>query len=81
MTVENAIRVMAGTMVLISVALTYWVSPWWLLLGVFVGCNLIQSAFTGFCPAETILRKLGVGGGCSACCSSSASSKCSPESH
>jgi hypothetical protein len=50
-------------MVLISVALAHFVSPWWLLLAVFVGVNLIQSAFTGFCPAETILHKLGLGDG------------------
>ncbi len=61
MKMENAIRVLAGTMVLISVSLAHWVSPWWLLLTVFVGVNLIQSAFTGFCPAEIILGKFGVG--------------------
>jgi hypothetical protein len=66
MKMENAIRVLAGTMVLISVTLAHFVSPWWMLLAVFVGCNLIQSAFTGVCPAETILAKLGVGKG--ACC-------------
>lgn len=60
MKMENAIRILAGTMVLISIALSHWVSPWWLLLGVFVGFNLIQSALTGFCPAEVILAKLGV---------------------
>lgn len=70
MSIENAIRVMAGTMVLISVALTHWVSPWWLLLTCFVGLNLIQSAFTGFCPAETILKKLGVGQHGGSCCAS-----------
>lgn len=72
MKMENAIRVLAGSMMLICVALTYFVSPWWLLLGVFVGLNLIQSAFTGFCPAETILGKLGVGGSCCSkpCCGS-----------
>jgi hypothetical protein len=48
-------------MVLLSIALAHWVSSWWLLLGAFVGVNLIQSAFTGFCPAEIILKKLGVG--------------------
>ncbi|MCB1127444.1 MAG: DUF2892 domain-containing protein [Verrucomicrobiae bacterium] len=69
MSIENAIRIMAGTMVLISVALTHWVSEWWLLLTCFVGVNLIQSAFTGFCPAENILKKLGVGGGGGTCCS------------
>ncbi len=60
MTVGNAIRVMAGTMVLLSVALTYWVSPWFVLLTLFVGVNLIQSAFTGFCPAEKVFRKMGL---------------------
>jgi hypothetical protein len=48
-------------MVLISISLAHWVSPWWLLLGAFVGVNLIQSALTGFCPAEIILKKMGVG--------------------
>lgn len=52
------IRVLAGTMVLLSVALAHWHSPWWLLLTAFVGVNLIQSAFTGFCPPEMLLRKL-----------------------
>jgi hypothetical protein len=63
MKMENCIRILAGTMVLISVALAHYVSPWWLLLAVFVGVNLIQSALTGFCPAELILRRLGVGKG------------------
>jgi len=54
---------MAGTMVLTSLALAHWVSPWWLLLAAFVGVNLIQSAMTGFCPAEMIFRKLGIGKG------------------
>ena len=58
MTVENGVRVMAGTMILLSVALVHFVSPWWLLFTAFIGLNLIQSAFTGFCPACTILRKL-----------------------
>ena len=58
---------MAGTMVLISVSLGYFASQYWLLLAVFVALNLIQSAFTGFCPAETVLRKIGCGGSC--CCS------------
>lgn len=71
MKMENAIRILAGTMVLISVSLTYFVSSWWLLLAVFVGVNLIQSALTGFCPAEIILAKLGVGSG--ACCCSQGS--------
>ena len=69
MKLESAIRVLAGTFVLTSVALAHWVSEWWLLLAVFVGCNLIQSAFTGFCPAEGILKKLGVGKDGPSCCS------------
>lgn len=64
MTVEKAIRILAGSMVLLSVALTVWVSMWGLALAGFVGVNLIQSAFTGFCPAETVFKKLGVGGSC-----------------
>jgi hypothetical protein len=69
MRMENVIRILAGTMVLISISLAHWVSQWWLLLGVFVGFNLIQSAFTGFCPAEMIFRKLGVGKEGASCCS------------
>lgn len=46
--------------------LAHWVSEWWLLLMVFVGVNLIQSVLTGFCPAEIILKKLGVGKSCEA---------------
>jgi hypothetical protein len=61
MTTEKAIRLMAGSMILISLALATLVNPWWLLLATFVGLNLFQSALTGFCPAETILQKLGIG--------------------
>lgn len=61
MKLENAIRALAGSLVLLSLLLSHLVSPWWLLLTAFVGVNLLQSAFTGFCPAEHILRKLGVG--------------------
>jgi hypothetical protein len=64
MTLENAIRILAGTLVLTSLALAHWIDEWWLLLAAFVGLNLIQSAFTGFCPAEIILKRLGVGGTC-----------------
>jgi hypothetical protein len=64
MKLENAIRALAGTMILVSLALSQYVSPNWLWLTTFVGFNLLQSAFTGFCPAETILKKLGVGGSC-----------------
>jgi len=71
MKTESLVRIVAGTMVLVSTALIYFVSPWWLLLNVFIGANLIQSAFTGFCPPEILFRKLGIGknGGC--CCNES----------
>ena len=58
MKLEYRIRVLAGTMVLASVILAHYFSAWWLLLAVFVGLNLIQSAFTGFCPAEKILARI-----------------------
>jgi hypothetical protein len=67
MKLESAIRILAGSLVLISLALAHWVSPYWLWLTAFVGFNLIQSAFTGFCPAEIIFKKLGVGKN-SGCC-------------
>ncbi len=60
MTVDKAVRAFAGLMVLVSVALTYWLSPWFVLLTLFVGANLIQSSFTGFCPAEMFFRKMGL---------------------
>ena len=67
MKLENAIRALAGTMILASLALAHYVSPDWLWLTAFVGANLLQSAFTGFCPAETVFKKLGVGKGGSCC--------------
>jgi hypothetical protein len=51
-------------MILISLALSQYVNPNWIWLTVFVGVNLLQSAFTGFCPAEILLKKLGVGVSC-----------------
>ena len=59
MTVDNGVRIVAGSMLLLSLALTQWVHSGFLWLSVFVGVNLIQSAFTGFCPAAMILRRLG----------------------
>jgi hypothetical protein len=59
MTVEAALRGVAGFFILLSVALGYFVSPSWLLFTAFVGLNLLQSAFTGWCPMMTILRKAG----------------------
>jgi len=58
MTLENSIRFLAGTLVLLSVALGYFVSPYWFLLTAFVGFNLVQSSFTKFCPAEIIFARL-----------------------
>ncbi|MCJ9429747.1 YgaP family membrane protein [Kordiimonas marina] len=59
MSVDKAVLAFAGIMVLLSVALTVWVSPLFVWLTVFVGANMFQSAFTGFCPAAMIFRKLG----------------------
>jgi hypothetical protein len=61
MTTESAIRILAGSMILLSLALYELVSAWGLFLALFVALNLIQSAFTGFCPAEKVLVAFGVG--------------------
>jgi hypothetical protein len=60
MTIENARRSIAGFFVVLSVALGHYVSPWWLLFTVFVGLNLLQSGFTGWCPMVWILEKAGL---------------------
>lgn len=60
MTVERALRLMAGTVILLSMALANFVSPKWYYLTAFVGLNLFQSAFTNWCPAMAIFRKLGL---------------------
>jgi hypothetical protein len=59
MKIDHFIRAFAGFMILLSLALTLWVSPWWLAFTAFIGLNLFQSAFTGFCPPSIVLRKLG----------------------
>lgn len=59
MTVNQAVMAFAGFMILLSLALAHWVSPWFLLLTAFAGANLFQSAFTGFCPAAMAFRRLG----------------------
>lgn len=59
MRTENAIRLLAGGMVGLSLSLGYFESPAWHLLAAFVSLNLMQSSFTGFCPAEKVLRRLG----------------------
>lgn len=61
MKIERIIRAVAGSIMLLSVILTLNVSIHWIWLGVFVGANLLQSSFTGFCPLEWILKKTNVG--------------------
>ena len=63
MSLDRAVMAFAGVMILISIALTQLVSPLWWLLTAFIGLNLLQSAFTGFCPAAMVMRRLGVGRG------------------
>lgn len=60
MSVERGLRLMAGVMVLLSVALAYFHHHYWLLLTAFVGLNLLQSAFTNWCPAVWMLQKAGM---------------------
>jgi hypothetical protein len=60
MSLEHGVEAFAGFMVLLSVALTQWVHPGFVWLTVFVGANLFQQAFTGFCPAAMLLRRLGL---------------------
>ena len=60
MTVERGVRLIAGVMILLSLALAHYFSHYWLWLTVFVGLNLLQSAFTNWCPAMAILRTMGL---------------------
>jgi hypothetical protein len=60
MTMERYIRLIAGAFILLSLAMGYWVSPWFFLFTAFVGANLFQSALTRWCLMEDILGKLGV---------------------
>lgn len=60
MFLHHTIRLIAGTFILISLALAVWVSPWWLFFTAFVGLNLVQSAFTRWCLMEDILRWTGI---------------------
>jgi len=62
MNVERFLRLIAGLFVMATVALGFWVSPYWFLFTAFVGLNLFQSAFTNWCPMMSFLRKLGVRG-------------------
>ncbi len=60
MSIDRIVMAFAGTVVLLSLALSLAFSPFWLLLTGFVGLNLLQSSFTGFCPMAMILKKFGV---------------------
>ncbi len=67
MTIDRVVLAFAGGMVLLSLLLGLLVSPYWFLLTGFVGLNLFQSAFTGFCPLAIILKKLGLAPGAAFC--------------
>ena len=69
MTVERSLRLIAGLFILASLALGYWVSPWFYLFTAFVGLNLFQSGLTNWCPMMTILRKAESGAPASCCAS------------
>lgn len=60
MTVDRALRIIAGIFIMLSVALGYYVNPWWYAFTAFVGLNLFQSGFTNWCPMMAILKKLGL---------------------
>ncbi|MBU9699854.1 DUF2892 domain-containing protein [Rhodobacteraceae bacterium HSP-20] len=64
MTLDRAVLAFAGAMIFLSVALTLWVSPHFVWFTLFIGANLMQSAFTGFCPAAMVMRRLGLRPGC-----------------
>ncbi|MFV3077425.1 DUF2892 domain-containing protein [Niveispirillum fermenti] len=64
MNVDKAVLSFAGVMVLVSVALAWFIGPAWLLLTLFIGLNLLQAGFTGFCPAAILFRRLGLPAGC-----------------
>lgn len=60
MSIDRLVLAVAGTFILLSLALAWAVSPWWLLFTAFVGLNMLQAAFTGFCPLAILLKHLGV---------------------
>ena len=64
MSLDRAVLAFAGVMIFVSVALTLWVSPHFMWFTLFIGANLIQSAFTGFCPAASISKMVGIRPGC-----------------
>lgn len=60
MSIDRIVLAFAGSMIIVSLLLSYFVSPYWLALAAFVGVNLFQAAFTGFCPLAMLLKKAGV---------------------
>ncbi|QLQ17866.1 MAG: DUF2892 domain-containing protein [Exiguobacterium profundum] len=64
MTLDRSVMMFAGAMVLLSVVLTVWVSPYFVWFTVVIGANLIQSSITGFCPAASVFRMMGIQKGC-----------------
>jgi hypothetical protein len=60
MSIDRIVMAFAGAMVLLSVTLAHFFSPWWMLLAAFVGVNLVQASFTGFCPLAMALKRFGV---------------------
>ncbi|MBS0334081.1 MAG: DUF2892 domain-containing protein [Proteobacteria bacterium] len=60
MSIDRAVFAFAGCVVLLGVALAYAVHPWWIALSVFAGLNMLQAAFTGFCPAAILFKRLGL---------------------
>ena len=64
MTLDRSVMLFAGCMVLLSVLLTAFVSPLFVWFTVFIGLNLIQSSFTGFCPAAMVFKAMGIKSGC-----------------
>lgn len=73
MTIERALRLMAGFFVLLSLGLGYWVSPYWFLFTAFVGLNLLQSGLTNWCPAMWFFKKAGMRSDAGVACPSSES--------
>ena len=60
MTIDRFVMAFAGAMILLSLTLAHFFGSWWLLLAAFVGANLLQAAFTGFCPLAMILKRYGI---------------------
>lgn len=60
MTIDRIVMAFAGAMILLSLGLSILLGPWWLLLAAFVGGNLLQAAFTGFCPLAMLLKRIGI---------------------